>query len=68
MVHSPSLAKLLVYVQTIKVAIMRHGSTWISLIGAALTRSMMSMTDEFTAKNVLQRVHTGTKNDVLAKS
>ena len=51
-----------------KVAIMRHGSTWISSIGATLNHSMMSMTDEFSSKNVLQRVHTGTKNDVLAKS
>ena len=68
MVHSPSHAKPSVYVQTINVAIMRHGSTWISSIGATLTHSMMCMTDEFSSKSVLQRVHTGTKNDVLAKS
>ena len=57
----PFLAEFLVYVQTIKVAIMRHGSTRISSIGAALNPSMMSMTYEFSLKNVLRRVHTGTK-------
>ena len=63
----PFLAKLFVFAQTIKVAIIRHGSTGISSSGAALNRSMMSMTDEFSSKNVLQRVHTGIKN-VSAKS
>ena len=47
--------KTLVYVQTIKVAIMRHGSIWISSIGAAVNHSMMSMTDEFSSKNVLHQ-------------
>ena len=51
--HFPSLAKLLAYVHLIKVAITRHGSTWISSIGAALNHSMKSMTDEFSSKSVL---------------
>ena len=66
-VPSPFLANHLVYVLTIKVAIMRHCSTWISSIGAALNHSMTSMTAEFSS-NVLQRVHAGTKNDVFTKS
>ena len=36
--------------KTIKVAIMRRGSTWTSSIDAALDLSMMSMTDEFFLK------------------
>ena len=53
MVPSPSHAKSLVYVQTIKVAITRHGSTWISSTGATLVHSMVNMIDEFSSKNVL---------------
>ena len=68
MVHSPSHAKPSVYVPTIIVAIMKHDTTWISSIGATLNHSMMCMTDEFSSKNVLQLVHTGTKNGILAKS
>ena len=49
----PSHAKLSAWVQPIKVAIMRHGSTWISSTGATLVHSMVSMIDEFSSKNVL---------------
>ena len=59
MVPSPSHAKSSVYVQALKVAIMRHGSTWISSIGATLVHSMMSMTDEFSSKNVPAPPHQG---------
>ena len=53
MVLSPSHAKLSAYAQPIKAATTRHGSTWISSIGAALSHIMKSMTDEFSSKNVL---------------
>ena len=65
--HFPSPAKLLAYVQPIKVSIMRHGSTWISSIGAAVNHIMMSMTDEFSSKNVLRHVHMGTRKDASVK-
>ena len=59
--HFPSLAELLAYVQPIKVALMRHGSTWISSIGAALSHSMMSITDEFYSKSDLRRTSTASR-------
>ena len=65
--HFPSPAKLLAYVQPINVAIMRHCSTWISSIGTALSHIMMSMTDEFSSKNVPRHVHMGTRKDASAK-
>ena len=67
-VPSPSNAKSSVYVQTIKVAITRHGSTSISSTGATLGPSKATMIGTFPSKNDLQIVHTGPKNDVLAKS
>ena len=66
--HFPSLAKLLAYVQPIKVAIMRHGSTWISSTGAALNHNMMSMTDEFYSKSVLRRTSTASRKGESATS
>ena len=64
----PSPAKVLANVQLIKVAIMRHGSTWISSIGAALNHIMSSMTDEISSENVLRHVDMGTRTDASAKS
>ena len=61
-------AKPSIYVQTIRVAITRLDFLWISSIDATLAHSMVNMIDKCLSKNVLQRVHTGTKNDVLAKS
>ena len=49
-VPSPSHAKSSVCVQTIKDAIMRHGSTWISSTGATLVHSMVNMIDEFSSR------------------
>ena len=66
--HGGFLAKLLAYVQPIKVAIMRHGSTWISSIGAALNHSMMRMTDEFHSKSVLRRTSTASRKGASAIS
>ena len=43
---SPSHAKLSACVQPIKVAIMRHGSTWISSIGATPNHITKNLTDE----------------------
>ena len=65
---SPFHAKLLAYVQPIKVAIMRHGSTWISSIGAALNHIMMSKTDEFYSKSVLRRTITASRKGASAVS
>ena len=52
-VRSPSHATLSACVQPIKVAIMRHGSTWISSTGATLVHSTVNMIDEFSSKDVL---------------
>ena len=52
----------------IKVAIMKLGFIWISSTGATLGTSKASMIGTFLSKNDLQIVHTGPKNDVLAKS
>ena len=59
MMPSPSHAKSSVNVQTIKVVIMRHGSTWISSTGATLVHSMVNMIDEFSSKNVLPHLNKG---------
>ena len=58
MVLSPSHAKLSAHVQPIKAAIMRHGSTWISSIGAIPTHITKNLTAEFHSKNVLRRTST----------
>ena len=62
------LDKLSIYVPVIKVAIMRHGSTWISSIGAALNHSMLRMTDEFYSKSVLRRTSTASRKGASATS
>ena len=62
MVLPPSHAKLSACVQPIKAAIMRHGSIWISSIGAALNHIMKSMTDEFSSRNVRRHVPMGNEN------
>ena len=62
------LAKPLVYVQPIKVAITKHGFISILLTGAIPGPEKMIMNGIFLSKNGLQIAHTGTKNDVLAKS
>ena len=59
MVLSPSHAKLSACVQSIEAAIMRHGSIWISSIGAAVNHIMKSMTDEFSSRNVRRHVPMG---------
>ena len=51
-----------------KVAIMKHGSIWTLSIGVTLCPCKVNMIGTFPLKSVLQRVHTGTKNDVFAKS
>ena len=52
MVRSPSRAKLSACVQPIKVVIMRHGSTWISSVGATPNHITQNLTDEFYSKSV----------------
>ena len=52
MVPSPSRTKLSACVQPIKAAIMRHGSTWISSIGAIPSHITKNRTDEFYSKSV----------------
>ena len=47
-------------IQPIKAAIMRHGSTWNSSIGAVLNHIMKNMTDEFYSRSVLR--HHGQQN------
>ncbi len=64
----PFLAKPLVYVQPIKVAITKHGFISVLLTGALPGPEKMIMNGIFLSKNGLQIGHTGTKNDVLAKS
>ena len=66
LVPSPPHTKLSACVQPIKVAIMRHGSTWISSIGAALNHIMMSMTDEFFSTGDQRRIGTTSRKDVSA--
>ena len=68
MVHSPSHEKNSACDRLIKVAIMKHGFIWTSSTGATLGPSKATMIGTFLLKNDLQIVHTGTKNDVLAKS
>ena len=68
MVHSPSHEEHLACDRLIKVAIMKHGFIWISSTGATLGPSKAIMIGTFPSKNGLQLVHTGTRNDVVAKS
>ena len=68
MVRSPSHEEHSACDRLIKVAIMKHGFVWISPTGATLGPSKATMIGTFTSKTDLQLVHTGTKNDVLAKS
>ena len=55
-VPSPSHAKLSACVQPIEAAIMRHGSTWISSIGAIPHHITKNLTDEFYSKSVLRHI------------
>ena len=59
MVRSPSHAKLSACVHPIKIAIMRHGSTWISSIGANPNHITKNLTDEFYSKSVLRQLIKG---------
>ena len=68
MVLCPSRAKLSACVQPIKAAITRHGSTWISSIGAALNHIMKNFTDEFCSKSVLWHIIKGSKKGASAIS
>ena len=49
-------AKLSACVQPIKATIMRHGSTWISSIGAIPNHITKNLTDEFYSKSVLRQI------------
>ena len=60
-VLSPSHAKLSACVQPIKAATMRHGSTWISSIGATPNHTTKNLTDEFCSKSVLRHVLLGSR-------
>ena len=68
MVLSPSHAKLSACVQPIKAAIMRHGSTWISSIGAIPGHITKNLTDEFNSKSVLHHIITGSRKGTSAIS
>ena len=68
MVPSPSHVKLSACVQPIKVAIMRHGSTWISSIGAIPNHITENLTDEFYSKSVLRRTITPSRKGASAIS
>ena len=59
MVLSPTHAKLSACVQPIKAATMRHGSTWISSIGAIPNHITRNATDGFYSKSVLWHVPHG---------
>ena len=56
-VHSPSHEELLACDQLIKVAIMRHGSIWISSTGATLGYRKENTVDTFSSKNVLRHIN-----------
>ena len=47
---------------------MKHGSIWTLSIGVTGGPSKTTMIGTFPLKKVLQRVHTGSKNDVFVKS
>ena len=66
--HSPSHEELLACDQLIKVAIMRHGSIWISSTGATLGKRKVNTFDTFPSKNVLRHVIMGNRKDVSVKS
>ena len=53
--------KLSACVQPVKAAIMRHGSTWISTIGAIPNHITKNPTDEFYSKSVLRHIIKGSK-------
>ena len=65
---SPSHRKLQACARPIKAATTRHGSTLNSSIGAAPNHIMKNMTDEFSSKNVLRHVITGSRKDASVKS
>ena len=67
-VHSPSHEELLACDQLIKVAIMRHGSIWISSTDATLGYRKVNMVDTFSSKNVLRHIITGNRKDASVKS
>ena len=68
MVLSPSHAKLSACVQPIKAAIMRHGSTWKSSIGAILDHITENLTDEFYSKSVVHHIITSSRKGASAIS
>ena len=68
MVLSPSRTKLSACVQPIKAAIMRHGSTWISSIGAIPNHITKNLTYEFYSKSVLHHTITGSRKGASAIS
>ena len=68
MVHSPSHEELLACDQLIKVAIMRHGSIWISSTDATLRNRKVNTVDTFPSKNVLRHIITGNRKDAAVKS
>ena len=68
MVLSPSRTKLSACVQPIEAAIMRHGSTWISSIGAIPNHITKNLTDEFYSKSVLHHIITGRRKGASAIS
>ena len=67
MVLSPSQAKLSACVQPIKAATMRHGSTWISSIGAIPNHITKNLTDELYSNSVLRHVPVGSRKGVSVK-
>ena len=68
MVRSPSHTKLSACVQPWEVAIMRHGATWISSIGAVTNHITENLTDEFYSKSVLRRTITASRKCASAIS
>ena len=68
MVHSQSHEELLACDQLIKVAIMRHGSIWISSTGATLGNRKVNTVHTFPSKNVLRHIIMGNRKDVSVKS
>ena len=68
MALSLSHAKLSACVQPIKAVTTRHGSTWISSIGAVPDHIAKNMTDEFYSKSVPRHVLMGSRKGVSVKS
>ena len=68
MVRSPFHEELLACDQLIKVAIMRHGSIWISSTDATLGNRKVNTVDTFPSKNVLRHITTGNRKDAAVKS